>query len=151
MGHLNIVNYLIRKGANIDHQDNYGRSILSTCIYSQNRQDYLECMKLLIDNGANLNLYDSNNQTSLILAIKEQLQDAVILLLSMGCDIDFIDNDSYTAITYAIKNKDKKLVDILLKYKAATHILDKDGRSLLSIACSIKDSQDIVNLLMILG
>ncbi len=138
INHLNIIKILVTNGANVNHQDKFNQSIISTCIFSQSNSSQsvqLDILKYLAKHGAYLDTIENNNQTPLIQAAKENFTHLAELLVSLNADIDSIDNQGYTALTYAIKNKNTELVEFLLRKNAATHILDMHGRSILSIAC----------------
>ncbi|AVV78177.1 MULTISPECIES: ankyrin repeat domain-containing protein [Leptospira] len=60
-GHFDILNYLLTKGFDIDAKDEKGRTLLM--IASQgNRKGHLECVKLLIELGANPKLKDDEDK-----------------------------------------------------------------------------------------
>lgn len=65
-------------------------------------------MKILISNGANVNLADDNLQTSLHLAVKRGFSrlaqdDLVELLIKNGASVELKDKDQKTALDLANK------------------------------------------------
>lgn len=149
MGHINLVKLLINNGSLVNQRDLLGRGILSTVLFStvSNTQLQLDIAQILIACNADLNQYDNENKTPLILGVLENNYHFVNFLIKNNVDLDAIDNDGYTAITYAVKNNYYSLVDLLLKNNSATHILDKQGRSILSIVCSV-GAKEVLRLLM---
>jgi len=56
-----LIEILIKNGANVNKQDSYGRTPLHCFKYTGNK----EGIKLLLENGADINIVDSNNETYL--------------------------------------------------------------------------------------
>lgn len=64
-GQINILNWLINNGADINHQDNIGYSSLHFCSQEQNA----EVASILLENGANPNILDKHANTPLWTAL----------------------------------------------------------------------------------
>ena len=60
-GHLEIVKFLLEKGASIDSKNDYG----STPLHLASMKGHLEIVKLLLGEGANIDAKDENGSTPL--------------------------------------------------------------------------------------
>ena len=60
-------------------------------------------MKILLDQGAQINSSDFNNNTALITAAKKNNYKAVQFLVENNADLDLVDNINYSALMYASK------------------------------------------------
>lgn len=66
--------YCIQNGAEADPRDTYGQ----TPLYYASREGHLDTIKLLVENGADVNNKDNlSNQTALFYAAREGKLDAV--------------------------------------------------------------------------
>lgn len=62
---LEILKFLIAKGADINYADNRGK----TALVKASREGFTDVVKLLITRGAKANLFDDDGYTALMLAI----------------------------------------------------------------------------------
>lgn len=143
MGHDDIANFLINKGAiaesfkinpdcivqalmnkeyarakkmiNKDIDLNFLFSDFSPLMCSI---DDIEIMKLLIENGADVNLKNKMNMTALTIAVISNKIEAVKLLLEKGAETDIPStiNDK-TPIMFAKENRNKEIIELLQKYR----------------------------------
>lgn len=58
----NIVEYLIKRGIDVDKQDDYGNTALHYAVQS----NAIDVIRILINNGANINAADNNGNTPLV-------------------------------------------------------------------------------------
>ena len=81
-----LLDWLIKNGANIDHQDRNGYSAL----HFAGQQNSFDSAKLLLDNGANINLKDKHGNPPIWTAIFNSKGDykLVRLYVLMGADLD---------------------------------------------------------------
>ncbi len=79
--------------------------------------DDIEIMKLLIENGADVNLKNKMNMTALTIAVISNKIEAVKILLENGAETDIpsILNDK-TPMMFAKENRNKEIIDLLQKY-----------------------------------
>ena len=77
MGYKDILELLIKGGANLNIQDEYGKTAL---IYSA-QTGYKDVVELLIKGGADLNIQEENSNTALEIAAKMEFKDIVELLI----------------------------------------------------------------------
>ena len=81
-GHLQIVEYLISKGANIEAKDKNKKTPLHYACY----KGHLQIVEYLISKGANIKAKDSSENTPLHYASKMSQTDVVKYLLSNGAN-----------------------------------------------------------------
>ena len=86
---LNLVSDLIVLGANLDWQDNYGRTALHYC----GQYDHLEIAKMLIDAGADVNIQHSRGWTPLHIFTFYNHSRIAKMLLDAGADKTIPDNE----------------------------------------------------------
>ena len=100
--------------ADLDLQSASGESAILAATKNGNR----DMIKLLKDNGANLNAFDTEGITPLIYAVSKNDKALFDYLLSMGADINFLGIGKKTPLLYAAESKN---------YDFAKYILDKGG------------------------
>lgn len=111
-GLTEVAKVLISLGAdvNVITSDFYDkRSILQISIEEGN----LELIKLLVENGANINYIDKMGNTALMHAAWYGKEDIVTYLISKGARLDVYNNDGKTALTIAKEGDYANIVDIL--------------------------------------
>lgn len=106
-----IAESLIRSGADIDFQDNYGATPLNyASIYG-----YVGFVDMLIYYGADVNKKAYDGTTPLMAAIWAGFDDVADLLIRNGANLESKDNDGYTPFLIAAQNGDTVALDLLLK------------------------------------
>lgn len=119
MGHLDMVRFLLAKGADINCTDELGRSALHWAVMgglADLEGIELEILKILLsEQTRNLNLTDGAGSTPLLLAIRNNRNDMAELLLAQeGIDVNRADGDGVTPLVYAIIRGDTPLTTALL-------------------------------------
>ena len=79
-----VIDFLLDQGAEINHQDEQGRTPLIIAISQDNRI----MVKLLITNGADVNKPDNSGQTPLMLANERNKSDIIRLLKRNGAKVE---------------------------------------------------------------
>jgi ankyrin repeat protein len=91
---ITLLNWLIDKGANLNHQDRNGDSAL----HFAGQEKRLACAELLIDKGANLELSNLYGNTPLWTAIFNSRGDTTLvrLFIQQGANLDHLNKNQKT-------------------------------------------------------
>lgn len=119
--HPEILSSLIESGANPNTVNRFNNStpllVLIDWLDAQRGKGYEEVLasiKLLIENGADVNLTGKTMKSPLIAAVLQRNVPVVELLLAAGAEINFRDYKERTAYSYAAEIGDKRLKRILM-------------------------------------
>ncbi|TGO28521.1 hypothetical protein BPAE_0026g00100 [Botrytis paeoniae] len=111
-GHNDGVRFLIKKGANVNHQ--FGRNRF-TPLYKASEYGRMTVVTTLLQAGAHLD-HLSKNGTALNIATRQVNKKVVALLLKAGADPNASSGDSCgTALQEAIKRENKAIIDLLIE------------------------------------
>jgi len=142
---INLINYFIQLGADININFNCENSPLTWAIYEKS----LSLVKLFIELGVNINLYDDNSP--LISAIEIGYLPIIQFLIKNGADVNFIDPDGYSALVYAMEKNQLPIIKLLIQHGANYNLVVEDEYGLeitiLNLAIIIGDI-DIIKYLM---
>lgn len=72
----------------------------------------INCIKTLINNGANINAFGEDNYTPLHEAVEQGHQNVVDLLIKKGADISIKDDDGCTPFELAKTMKHQEIIEI---------------------------------------
>lgn len=101
--------FCIEKGGDVNKLDDEGESPLIDVINSGNHDDVdakYRCVKLLLDNNANVNIGDTRDkETPIMIAARYGYDKIIELLLDNGADIFLKDDDGDDIISYLGRNK----------------------------------------------
>ena len=89
----NIVELLLREGANANDPDSGERTLLGLAVCL----DDITCLKLLLEAGADVNQKNYYGQTALFNAVSERSVQCTDMLLKAGADVNITDNCGRTA------------------------------------------------------
>ena len=103
---LNLVRDLIVLGANVDWQDNFGRTALHYC----GQYDHIEIAKMLIDAGADVNIQHSRGWTPLHIFTFYNHSRIVRMLIDAGADKTISDNEGRLPYEFAKTQELKELL-----------------------------------------
>ena len=152
--YINLINILIKNGADINYTDSRGNSALNYAI----QREIEEVVRDLLERGVNVNNINNSNQTPLIIAAskkiyntKERLNNKNIIniLLEKGVNIniDHRDNEHNTALNYAVENNKIEVVGDLLERGANVNNINNNNQTPLIIA-ALKNFYNIENKLI---
>ena len=116
LGDVEVVQSRINQGANIDETDNRGCSPLIVAA----KWGYLEIVKLLLDNGADVNAWawDTMEQTALMEASDQGHVELVKFLLQKGANVNFRNKNGWTALKLAQKEDHTQIAELLKAHGA---------------------------------
>lgn len=152
-GNREIIDILIKAGADINFQNNAGFNAL---ILASNKGDS-DIVKILTDSNANLNLQNKNGDTALIRAaqIGQDIRnkensgrlEIIRILADHKCNLDIQNNDGDTALIAAIKNSLNERANLLIRSGANFNLKDNNGYTALMYAV-INNNLDLVNIFL---
>ncbi|RYO85912.1 hypothetical protein DL766_003956 [Monosporascus sp. MC13-8B] len=134
---------LLDKGADIEAEDEYGRTPLLLAILFK----YEAVVRLLLDEGADIEAKKKFGQTPLSTAILNGYKTIVELLLNKGADIEAKNESGQTPLLLAAFTGNETVVELLLDRGANIEAKDKFGWTSLSIAALYK-REAVVELLL---
>lgn len=140
-GHTETVKVLLKAGAQIDIQDEDGR----TALYKAAEQGYKRTVELLLTEKADANLYDNIGRTPLMVASRNGYTSIVESLIAHGARVNAIeqlDPNSHrdvpvggmTALIYASRGGHAEITAVLLKNGADRRLSSNTGETALGAA-----------------
>ena len=91
---------------------------------------HIECMKMLLEAGADINGKDKYGITALHIAVRSQNLECVRLLLDAGADPNIGDHDQCTPIIWAVYfYQTTEIIQLLLEYGADPNIQNIDEKT----------------------
>lgn len=135
-GHLDILNLLINKEADITVKDTQNCTLLHLAV---KRNQETICRQLIIE-GFDVNTQDVNGSSPLHLAVEFNFSSVVQLLLENNADINKKDLDDYTPLHLAAKMKDScDVLELLVKNNAKLEMPTVHGDLPLHIAAAVEN------------
>ena len=141
-GNIELVQFFLDKGADVNSNTDDGPTALMTaCI-----NEHTNIVKMLINNGADINRQDNNNgATPLIEASFRDNPEIVSLLLENGADVNIIDKWGDSAITKAIEYENTEVVTLIKNHiNKIVSLIIKKGRTKDEIPLLPNSHKDIV-------
>lgn len=147
LGYEKIAKLLLGKDkSNINQNEKvYGRTALHVVMLL----GYVSIASMLIDEGAEVNLQDSEGHTALHVAIFRRFPRLVTLFLDGGSKIDIQDHHGWTALHFVARFSDKEIATKVLSIgvQDIVNVQDKHGRTALHIA-SRHSNESVVKALL---
>lgn len=141
-GHAEILEILLKTQKHtIDVKNIYGATALLYAAHG-----YTECVRVLLEHGANPNIANDDGFTPLTIAVFHDHPEIVKLLISAKANLNARNLDGSTALIYASYQNHEHCLGLLLE-AGATDSLDKNGESALSLAMKSKHYNIIKRLL----
>lgn len=150
-GHLDVAEYLLSKGANINARDNASE----TPLYEAATEGYADLVKFLLSNGADLHIQSGSGSPIRVAALLGNV-DVVRILIRNGADPNGKDSSGETALHSAIRPglrpaNVKPMVELLLSEGAQIEAKDdRNGRTPLHVAAE-EGSIELIILLLSKG
>lgn len=145
-GRLNLVQTLIRSGADVNVRKHDGTSALTYAVWRGN----LDVTRALLDQGADLNRGTPDGRTPLLIAAKEGQTAALRLLLARGANAHIADVNGETPLILAAYRGSTALLDLLLRAGCKIDAADYQGLTALHVAAEHFDPA-CLNLLLARG
>ena len=120
---INVVSYLLSKGANFNDQQ-YRDTINQTPIIVAAQHGCADIVRLLIGAGIkDIKHKNDQGESALLTAAQEGHKEIVGILLEAGADINQPNSDGETALAIVTRNRHKKdLIDFLIVNGASTSV-----------------------------
>lgn len=112
---LSIAKLLIEKGIKVDEKDKYGGTAF---MYAAAYGNYIDLLKLLLKNGADVNSVAKGGYTALLGATGLGIVEVVKFLIDNGADINAKNEQGKTALMIVEEHKKLKIVELLKKAAA---------------------------------
>uniref|UniRef100_A0A2I2YXE6 Ankyrin repeat domain 35 n=1 Tax=Gorilla gorilla gorilla TaxID=9595 RepID=A0A2I2YXE6_GORGO len=106
-----------------------------------------QCVKVLLQHGANEDAVDAENRSPLHWAASSGCASSVLLLCDHEAFLDVLDNDGRTPLMIASLGGHAAICSQLLQRGARVNVTDKNDKSALILACE-KGSAEVAELLL---
>lgn len=113
-GNIETLQLLHHFGANLDSQDDFGKTALM--IAAESKQP--KFVRALLEMGADVDARDDFGKTALMFAVQSKFLTTTKILIAFGADLKIEDSEGNTALTYAQKARDKTMTKLLLSARA---------------------------------
>ena len=143
LGKDSIVDLLLQNGAKINYKD--ARNGWEAVHYAV-AANKISTLRILRDNGANLNSLMNDNKTALHLATYYSYYDLCSFLVANKCKLNVQDNSGYTALYIAIKSKSDRISKFLINAGADFNLPTNENKSAIILAIE-NNCHEIVELL----
>ncbi|KAH9520711.1 ankyrin repeat, SAM and basic leucine zipper [Dermatophagoides farinae] len=135
------IQFCLKRGADVNYHNDEITPLLAVCLSRNNDEtQILHCMKLLLENGARIEIVDHCGRLPLHHAARLGLNKLVKCLCHHGIDVNRIDHQGFTALHYAVVENYKQVIETLLEQKTIrTDIQNSDGLTACQLAKSINN------------
>ncbi|MFB0565376.1 MAG: ankyrin repeat domain-containing protein [Candidatus Aminicenantaceae bacterium] len=144
-GHLDVVQYLVAKGAQVNAKNNVDQTALFYSAY-YGQADILDW---LLSKGAEFKGIDMYGRSPLHYAAREGKKDATKILVEKGLDINLEDGSGVSPLRFAVDRGHLDVIDVFIALKALNPSEDS-GRLALHTAAA-NGHKDVVSLLISKG
>ncbi|KAI8626185.1 ankyrin repeat-containing domain protein [Xylariaceae sp. FL1651] len=128
--HINVVEVLLEKGANIEAANSDGYTPLSTAVLMGNRP----MVEFLLQRKVKMRPCSIRNYSPLCTAANTGFEGIVDLLVEYGADLNHLSDGRNTPIIWAARQRHSMVVRMLIEMGADIDIRNDDGRTALSYA-----------------
>ncbi|MCH5600242.1 ankyrin repeat domain-containing protein [Niabella ginsengisoli] len=123
---IEIAKILLKRGANVKQRDKI-KPAFSTAISYPCQEGYLDMVKLLVENGADVNIKEFRDFTPIRIAARNGHLDIVKYLADKGAVIDIKAMDGATPLEHAASKGHYDIVKFLIDKGADINNQDNDG------------------------
>ena len=110
-----------------------------------------DVLRTIVNHGADVNVTNKNNITTLMTACKKGMKDAIKVLLNTGADPNAADADGNTCLHYTARNDCcTEILQTIISHGADVNATDKKKVTALMLACA-KGNEDAINVLLDAG
>ncbi|ALA62477.1 ankyrin repeat family protein [Turkeypox virus] len=131
---IKIVKLLLQYGARPDERDHNMRTALHFSVVSKDSR-MVEITRLLVDNGASINIVDRYGIAPIHLSVKSI--NTIRYLLYHGADVNVKDNNNNTPLNNAIRSRSNRVAMLLMNIKGI-NILEKYEET--PLICAVKNN-----------
>ena len=147
------IRLLLHAGADVNIQDQEGKTALmfavensgtNSFVLFEAKDDLLEtsdenmqCLRILLQAGADVNIVDNNQNTALMYAVKWGNPDCVEMLLTAETGVNKLNKKGETAVICAAKENHEGCMKLLLQSGADVNTKDKRGCTALIYAAKL--------------
>lgn len=148
-GHFKFMEALLPYGADIHFKARKAGDLeeqFTTALFQAAMQGQLDCLKFLVEQGADLNMLDYQGHNALMLACKthrNQCHEVVNYLVDFGLDINAKSENGFTALMSAIYPGYAQIdfIKLLLDRGADPLVLNDNGKTAIDAANHFKNTE----------
>jgi len=145
-GHLNVVELLINKGADVNKKD---ASTNMTALMVAASEGHEKIVNLLVGSGADIHMKDRNHHATALMSASEYGYTKIAkLLLNKGASVNAKNNVGYTPLSLAISNGHFNTTKLLVSSGANVNVPDDKYGLTPTMVASLKGSIEIVQYLL---
>jgi ankyrin repeat protein len=130
--YFDLVEELIKQGANVHVKSNMGRTPLHAVSHFNN----VELAKKLIDSGLDVNAQDENGATPLHYAASNGEFEMFKLLEDNGADLNMVENEGFTLMMNAARGGNVEIINYLIEKGISVNSVSDEIWTPLLFACS---------------
>ena len=139
---------LLDQGADINVQDNDGKTPLHTAVSTIFGGREREAIAVLLNQGADANVRDNDGDAPLHTVCLLNFYEMAEVLLKHGADVNVKDNDSNTPLHRAVQFNALETAEVLLKHGAHPNARNKDGSTPLHNVAGMKNDYEAAKVLI---
>lgn len=125
------------------HEGNYNLFLLEAA-----RRNELECVRCLLQLGADVNVAGNEGMTPLIKACCKGHAEVVVVLLEFGANVNLADGSGYTPLHWAVEGNFRGLIETLLRRGGDLSVYDKSGKTPLDLASEHPKLPDFIGAIL---
>lgn len=142
-GHLNVVSYLISKGADV----NIPRQNYVYPLHLAATTGDVEIVKIILPSNERIDCLNGNGETPLHRAAEFNHAAVIDILISNGADIERKDRNDFTPLLMSANHGHVEAIECLLRHNANLHATDKDDKTAVYWAVQQNKPNAVMSLL----